>query len=88
MCALISGNISRDFSNLRDPCLCLAANWLIAILLQLRDLIAHFECQAAIAQAPESISSDIQGGTILPVVSAPSSSSGSLVRGTRNGKQK
>jgi BRCA1-associated protein len=55
---------------------------------ELRDLIAHFECQAAIAQAPESISSDIQGGTILPVVSAPSSSSGSLVRGTRNGKQK
>lgn len=39
-----------------------------------RDLIAHLECQYAIAQAPDSISGDIQGGTILPVASSTSSS--------------
>ncbi|TVU02897.1 hypothetical protein EJB05_51363 [Eragrostis curvula] len=55
---------------------------------ELTDLIAHFECQDAIAQAPESISSDIQGGTILPVASASSSSSGSPVHGTSKRKPK
>ncbi|WVZ77599.1 hypothetical protein U9M48_025452 [Paspalum notatum var. saurae] len=53
---------------------------------ELSDLIAHFECQSAIAEAPESISSDIQGGTILPIPPASSSSS-SPVGGTINGKQ-
>ncbi|PUZ74393.1 hypothetical protein GQ55_1G061900 [Panicum hallii var. hallii] len=58
---------------------------------EIRDLIAHFECQNAIAQAPDSISSDIQGGTILPVASSSSSSNSgrsSPVRGTMNGKLK
>ncbi|OEL13509.1 BRCA1-associated protein [Dichanthelium oligosanthes] len=58
---------------------------------EIRDLIAHFECQNAIAQAPDLISSDIQGGTILPVSSSPSSSNSSRsspVRGTMNGKLK
>ncbi|KAF8691299.1 hypothetical protein HU200_040425 [Digitaria exilis] len=53
---------------------------------EIRDLIAHFECQSAIAQAPD-ISSDIQGGTILPVASSSSScNSSSPVRSTMNGK--
>lgn len=56
---------------------------------EIRDLIAHFECQNAIAQAPDLISSDIQGGTILPVASSASSSnSSSPVSGTMNGKLK
>ncbi|GJN19187.1 hypothetical protein PR202_gb06432 [Eleusine coracana subsp. coracana] len=54
---------------------------------ELRDLIAHVECRDAIAQAPESISSEIHGGTILPVVSASSSSSGGPVCGTRSERQ-
>jgi len=58
---------------------------------EIRDLIAHFECQNAIAQAPDLISSDIQGGTILPVASSASSSNSSRsspVSGTMNGKLK
>lgn len=42
---------------------------------ELSDLIAHIECRDAVAAAPESVSSDIQGGTILPGPSTPSSSS-------------
>ncbi|VAI44398.1 unnamed protein product [Triticum turgidum subsp. durum] len=53
---------------------------------ELRDLIAHIECQNAVAAAPGSISSDIQGGTILPGPSTPSSSS-SPVRPTKDRKR-
>ncbi|VAI55994.1 unnamed protein product [Triticum turgidum subsp. durum] len=58
----------------------------ITMLFTLRDLIAHIECQNAVAAAPGSISSDIQGGTILPGPSAPSSSS-SPVRPTKDRKR-
>jgi len=54
---------------------------------ELRGLIAHFECQSAIAQAQDSFSSDIPGDMILPVASESSSSGGDPVGGTRNGKQ-
>ncbi|KAL6629059.1 hypothetical protein ACP70R_028824 [Stipagrostis hirtigluma subsp. patula] len=55
---------------------------------ELRDLMALLGCQDAVAQGPDSISSDIQGGTILPVESeSSSSSSSSPVGGTRNGKR-
>ncbi|CAN6230600.1 unnamed protein product [Urochloa humidicola] len=57
---------------------------------EIRGLITHFECQNAIAQAPDS-SSDLQGGTILPVASSSSSSNSSRSspdRGTMNGKLK
>ncbi|CAD6247828.1 unnamed protein product [Miscanthus lutarioriparius] len=54
---------------------------------ELRGLIAHFECQSAIAQARDSFSSDMPGDMILPIASESSSSGGDPVGGTRNGKQ-
>uniref|UniRef100_A0A0D9VD14 UBP-type domain-containing protein n=1 Tax=Leersia perrieri TaxID=77586 RepID=A0A0D9VD14_9ORYZ len=44
---------------------------------ELRDLIAHFERQNTVAEASDSISSDISGSTILPVPSESSASSSS-----------
>lgn len=53
---------------------------------ELKDLIARIELHA-VAEAPDSISSDIKGCTILPEPSAScSSSSSSPVHATRNGK--
>uniref|UniRef100_A0ACD5Z9B8 Uncharacterized protein n=1 Tax=Avena sativa TaxID=4498 RepID=A0ACD5Z9B8_AVESA len=54
---------------------------------ELSDLIAHIECRDAVAAAPESVSSDIQGGTILPGPSAPSSSSSPVRAAARDRKR-
>ncbi|KAL6888406.1 hypothetical protein ACP4OV_009432 [Aristida adscensionis] len=56
---------------------------------ELNDLIALFECQNAVADAPDSSSSDVEGTTTLPVESASvsSSSSSSPDDGLTNGKQ-
>lgn len=57
---------------------------------ELTDLIAHIECHNAVAAAPESIASEIQGGSVLPGPSAASSSSisgGSPIRATRSRKR-
>jgi BRCA1-associated protein len=47
---------------------------------ELRDLIAHFERQNTVAEASESMSSDINGSTILSVPSESSASSNSSIR--------
>lgn len=51
-----------------------------SFLWQMRDLIVHIETQNTVDELPGSVSSDIKGGTVLPVPAASSSSSSNGAR--------